>query len=222
MRTAEACGDGAEFFTPASPTASVALNDVPPDLVRRCRAGEQRAFDQLFGMIHQDLFRWAFSMLRNEEDALDVTQECMTRIFRHLPNLKEDAKFPGWASRLLMNQVNTFRVKRKKNQTDEWEDGYDTEDAQLPMQGKAGANPRKAAEKQEVYRQVNEAIAELPTQQRLCVLMFDVQNRSIKEIATELECSEGAVKFNIFQGRRKLREALGHYVDADGNLNLTE
>ncbi|MEO8377143.1 MAG: sigma-70 region 4 domain-containing protein, partial [Candidatus Sumerlaeota bacterium] len=62
----------------------------------------------------------------------------------------------------------------------------------------------------------------LPPRQRNAVLMFDVNNKSIKEIATELGCSEGAVKFNIFQGRRKLRALLENYVDQHGNLSLSE
>lgn len=173
-------------------------------------------------MIHQDLYRWAYSLVRDEDDAMEVVQDCFLRIFRHLNRLQDSKKFPHWVSRLLMNQTNTFRVKKRRGQTEELEEGFDVEEDALPIQGRAGPNPRKAAEKEEVFRHVNEAIRELPPRQRTAVLLFDVQGRSIREIADELGCSEGAVKFNIFQGRRKLRALLENYVDQDGKLSLTE
>jgi RNA polymerase sigma-70 factor (ECF subfamily) len=200
----------------------VALSDVPASLVDRCRTGDSAAFDELFTMIHQDLYRWAYSLVRDEDDAMEVVQDCFLRIFRHLNRLQDSKKFPHWVSRLLMNQTNTFRVKKRRGQTEELEEGFDVEEDALPIQGRAGPNPRKAAEKEEVFRHVNEAIRELPPRQRTAVLLFDVQGRSIREIADELGCSEGAVKFNIFQGRRKLRALLENYVDQDGKLSLTE
>lgn len=173
-------------------------------------------------MIHDDLFRWTFSLVRNEDDALEIMQECFLRIYRHLHRLQDSNKFAQWVSRLVINQTNTYRVKRRKNQTEELEEGFDVDERALPLQGTSAANPRKAAEKEEVFRKVNEAITELPPRQRLAVLRFDVQGQTIREIAEELGCSEGAVKFNIFQGRRKLRVLLENYVDPDGNLDIME
>jgi RNA polymerase sigma-70 factor (ECF subfamily) len=200
----------------------LALSDVPTALIERCKAGEPGAFDELFTQIHDDVFRWAFSLMRDEDDALEVMQECFIRIFRHLPKLADSSKFPQWVSRLVVNQANTHRVKRTKNQTEELDERFDVEDANLPLHGRAGANPRKAAEEQEVFDRVNAAIRELPPKQRQAVLMFDVQGKSIREIAESFECSEGAVKFNIFQGRRKLRQLLEDYVDDKGHLNHLE
>ncbi len=200
----------------------VALSDVPVSLIERCRAGEPGAFDELFSFIRDDLFRWTFSLVRNEDDALEIMQECFLRIFRHLHRLQDPNKFAQWVSRLVINQTNTYRVKRRKSQTEELEEGFDIQEGALPLQGKGVPNPRKAAEREEVFRKVNEAIAELPPRQRLAVLLFDVKGKSIREIAGELECSEGAVKFNIFQGRRKLRGMLQNYMDRHGNLDLME
>jgi len=200
----------------------LALSDVPAQLVDRCRTGDSAAFDELFTMIHDDLFRWTYSLVRNEDDALEIMQECFIRIFRHLGRLEDSKKFPHWVSRLVINQVNTFRVKRRKNQTEELEEGFDVEEGALPLQGAAAPNPRKAAAHNEILAKVNLAIGELPPRQRTAVLLFDVKGYSIRQIAEELSCSEGAVKFNIFQGRRKLRLLLGEFVDKDGKLSLTE
>ncbi len=200
----------------------MALSDVPPALVARCRNGNRGAFDELFTMIHDDLLRWAYSMVRNEDDALEIMQECFMRIFRHLQRLEDPKKFPQWVSRLLVNQTNTFRVKKRRNQTEELEEGFDVDEGAMPLQGTAGVNPRKAAERNEILGKVNEAIRHLPPRQRTAVMLFDVKGLSIRDIAEHLGCSEGAVKFNIFQGRRKLRNLLETYVDKDGKLILSE
>jgi RNA polymerase sigma-70 factor (ECF subfamily) len=200
----------------------VALSDVPAELVDRCKQGDPGAFDELFTLIHEDLYRWAYSMVRNEDDAMDVAQDCFLRIFRHLGRLQDSRKFAQWCSRLLVNQANTFRVRRRKHQTEELEDGFDVGEESLPLQGRAAPSPRTAASQREVLEQVNAAIRELPPRQRTAVLLFDVKQMTIREVAEQLGCSEGAVKFNIHQGRRKLRVLLGNLVDKDGNISLPE
>ncbi len=190
----------------------MALNDVPADLVRRCRKGDQAAFDELFSMIHQDLYRWLYSMLRNEDDAQEAVQECFLRIFRHLHSLGDDSKFASWVGRLLVNYANTYRTRSARKRFEELDPAIEVGEGQLPIQGKGGRDPRSAAEEREVFQRVNEAIAHLPPRQRTAVMLFDVQGHSIAEIARQLGCSEGAVKFNIFQGRRKLRALLADLV----------
>lgn len=198
----------------------MALSDVPVELILRCQEDEPGAFDELFGMIHQDMFRWIFSLLRDEDDTQEVLQECCVRIYRHLPRLQDPKRFGAWASRMIVNQVNTFRVKARKTRLEALEEGVEATEDALPLQGAAPADPRTSAERSEVYRDVNRAIRELPPRQRTAVLLFDVKGWSIRQIAEELDCSEGAVKFNIFQGRRKLRNLLQEYVDDQGKLRF--
>lgn len=186
----------------------MALSDVPASLVARCRRGEEAAFDELFAAIHEDLARWFFSLLRNEEDAQEAVQECFVRIFRHLHTLEDPAKFSSWVGRLVVNLANTSRTRAGRHRMESLEPGIEVDNDQLPLQGRGPADPREAASRTEILRRVNEAVTHLPPRQRTAVMMFDVQNIPIARIAEELGCSQGAVKFNIFQGRRKLRELL--------------
>ncbi len=196
----------------------MALKDVPAELVDRCRRGEDAAFDELFVAIRDDMFRWIYSMLRNEDETEEVLQECCVRIFRHLPRLKESSRFGSWAARMIVNQVNTRRVKVRRTRLDHLEEGIEAQEESLPLQGSVGrVNPRTAASRSQVLDHVNRAISDLPPKQRTAVMLFDIQGWSIRQIAEELGCSEGAVKFNMFQGRRKLRERLGQFVDGEGN-----
>ena len=77
--------------------------------------------------------------------------------------------------------------------------------------GKSQADERNTMRK-EMMESINRHIASLPSKQRLAVLLFDVEGLSIKEVAEELGCSEGAVKFNIHEGRKKLKAVLGPLV----------
>lgn len=197
----------------------MALKDIPVDLIIRCQALDSRAQEELFTLIREDLFRWIYSMVRNEEDALELLQECCLRMFRHLPNLNAPEKFAGWTSRLVVNQVNTWRVKSRKTSHEELLDGIEVENENLPIQGgKQAPDPRTALSRKQLRSIVNNAINELPPKQRIAVELFDVQQHTIKQIAELQECSEGAVKFNIFQGRRKLRELLTPLLSETGQF----
>ncbi len=200
----------------------MALADIPPALVVRCQKGDEAAYDELFRAIRDDLFRWIFSLVRSEDDTEEILQECLIRIFRHLPRLHDPARFAAWTSRMVVNQVNTWRVRARKTRLESLEEGWEAPREALPLQGTSGASPRAILAREEVRRDVNAAITQLPPRQRTAVMLFDVQGWSIRQIATELDCSEGAVKFNIFQGRRKLRVLLTNQLDAQGNPDLTE
>ncbi|MBI5155084.1 RNA polymerase sigma factor [Candidatus Poribacteria bacterium] len=194
----------------------MALADVPAELIERCQRGVAGAWDELFLAVRDDLFRWIYSLVRSEEDAQEILQDCCVRIFRHLPSLKDPARFGSWAGRMVINQVNTWRVRSRRTRLESLDESWEVPNEAMPIQGAAGPNPRRAASRAEVLRDVNRAIAELPPRQRTAVLLFDVKGWTIKEIAEKLGCSEGAVKFNIFQGRRKLRGLIECHVDDAG------
>src|SRR5690606_23567700 len=125
--------------------------------------------------------------------------ECFIRVYRHLHHLADDRKFAGWIGRMVVNLANTWRTRTNKTRFEELEPAIDVTEDQLPIQGKGSANPRVAAERAEILERVNEAITHLPPRQRTAVMLFDVKGQSIAEIANQLGCSQGAVKFNIFQ-----------------------
>ncbi len=200
----------------------MALADVPVELIERCQKGEQTAYDELFQLIHEDLYRLIFSMVRHEDDTYEIMQESFIRIFRHLPRLKESKKFKSWVSRLVVNQTHTHWSRSNRRRADSLDDILEAPDTSLILEDPQDKDPRRHSAKKELYENVNEAIRELPPRQRTAVMLFDVKGFTIREIAEKLECSEGAVKFNIFQGRRKLRELLTEYLDEHGKIDLTE
>lgn len=200
----------------------MAIEEVSAELIARCQRNDPGSHDQLFTLIQQDLYRWIISIVRNPDDADEIFQECCIRMLRHLPRLKEPAKFPAWLSRMVVNQSCTYRSRAGKRQTLPLEETYDIPNESLVAQSSAPEDARKAIYRKEVFAEVNSALAQLPPRQKAAVMLFDVENRSIKEIAAIMECSEGAVKFNIHEGRQKLRQLLGHHLDASSDRIVIE
>lgn len=192
------------------------LSDFDLGLVTRCQSGEAGAFDVLFGTVGSDLYRFILSILRNHDDADDVYQEVLIRIHRHIRGLKSAQKFASWARQISVNQCHTHRARAARKSHVSWdalEDPPPIEETVWQPQGVE--TPRQAALRAEVRGKINDAIADLPPRQRTCLAMFEVEGQSIREIAEQLSCSEGAVKFNLHQARKKLQGSLKGYLNSD-------
>jgi RNA polymerase sigma-70 factor (ECF subfamily) len=190
----------------------VALQDVPIELVVSCQQGDQFAFEQLVARIGPDLYKMIFAQVRDHDDTDEILQECLIRIYKHLPTLREVAKFPGWISRMIINQCHSHRLKRSRTAMESTDDVVEISDRDVMWQNPHAGNPRKVLMRKEIQAEINQAIRNLPPRQRSAIVLFEVEGHSIREIAGVMECSEGAVKFNIHQARKKLKASLRQYV----------
>lgn len=190
----------------------MALQDVPPELVSRCRQGDVVAFEQLVGQIGPDLYKMIFAQMRNHDDTDEVLQECLIRIYKHIGSLREVRKFPGWVSRMLINQCHSHRLKRSRTAMESTDDAYEVKDQEVMWNSPHQSNPRSLLMRKEVMADIDRAIHQLPPRQQSAIVLFEIEGMSIREIAEVMRCSEGAVKFNIHQARKKLKASLRQYV----------
>lgn len=190
----------------------MALQDVPIELVTRCQQGNQAAFEELVGRIGPDLYKMIFAQVRDHDDTDEILQECLIRLYKHLPTLREVVKFPGWVSRMIVNQCHSHRLKRSRTAMESTDELVEIQDREVMWQNPHTGNPRKDLMRKEVLADINEAIRELPPRQRSAIVLFEVEGYSIRDVAEAMNCSEGAVKFNIHQARKKLKSSLRQYV----------
>jgi RNA polymerase sigma-70 factor (ECF subfamily) len=191
----------------------VGFADLDSALVTQCQRGAVGAFEALCTAVGADLHRYICSVLRDHDDADDVYQEVLIRIHRHLPSLKEVGKFPGWAKRIAVNQCHTHRSRAARKSMSSWDALEDPPPIEQTVWDPNGAEtPSQAILRQEMGATIGRAIAALPPRQRTCVTLFEVEGNSIREISTLLGCSEGAVKFNLHQARKRLQESLKGYL----------
>jgi RNA polymerase sigma-70 factor (ECF subfamily) len=113
---------------------------------------------------------------------------------------------------MIINQCHSQRHKRARNAMESTDEVFEVKDLDVMWRNPHDSNPRKTLMRKEVLREINEAISQLPDRQRSAIVLFEGEGLSIREVAQVMECSEGAVKFNIHQARKKLRASLRQYV----------
>lgn len=191
-----------------------------PDLetVRRAIAGERDAFDRLVVDHHERVFRVAFRLLGNRSDAGEVTQDAFLKVWEKRDTLQKPEAFVGFLLRIANNLALNKRRSRKLRQTAMMDDEETGSPSQAFESGvrtsgesmqRGEDDPVRRLESRELQEKLSEAIASLPEKQRLALLMFTQENRPQKEIADELGYSVEAVKWHVFQARKKLKEMLG-------------
>lgn len=190
----------------------MALSQVSPELIDACRGGDKVAVEQLIAEISPDLYRIIFSILRDHDDTDEVLQETLIRLFRYIGALKEINRFPAWVMRIAVNQVQTFRVRKNRSQFYEIEDSREISNSAVVLAGEGPEDPCEKLMREQMRTEIVSAMESLPERQRMATVLFEVEGLSIKEVAAAMQCSEGAVKFSIHEGRKKLKRRLFHLV----------
>jgi RNA polymerase sigma-70 factor, ECF subfamily len=184
----------------------------------RFQAGDQGAFEELVrrnaGKIHGLVYRF----LGGPSLVEDITQEVFLRIHRTAPRYQPSAKFSTWLYRIVANLCfNAMRSRRKGHDRQmRWTDDEDAEAffGSLPDVRRPG--PTQLLDQAELQQRVAEAVAGLPENQRVAIVLNKFEGKSYDEIAEVLECSGMAVKSLLSRARRNLRTSLGGYVRPGG------
>ncbi len=180
-------------------------------LLPRCLAGDSEAREALVLAVQNRVFYHCKKMLRNEDDALDATQEILITVLTKLDSLKEPAAFWGWLSTITANYCrNTLRRGPREVQIPEDEEGnslldtFETLDEQTV--------PDKAMDSEESRRMIMGLIDGLPEAQRLCVLMYYYDEMGVKDIAAALDTSEGTIKSRLNYARKAIKDGVDRYA----------
>jgi RNA polymerase sigma-70 factor (ECF subfamily) len=179
-------------------------------LIERCRAGDVAAFEPLVEKYRQRVWRLAYNLLRDREEAWDVAQEAFIRAYQALPSFRGQSAFYTWLYRIVMNVAadrarsrgargRAFGTERVPEE--EW-------DRVLPDQNPAEEAPDAAAARREQRRKIDQALGTLPEHHRKIVVLSDLEGLSYREIADTLEIPMGTVMSRLHNARKRLREAL--------------
>jgi RNA polymerase sigma-70 factor, ECF subfamily len=176
--------------------------------VARVRAGDADAFRALVERHGRSLFRLAFRMTGNEQDAEDVVQETFLRAYRQIARFDERSSFGTWLYRIAANcSLDTIRSRKRRSEqlAPEGEPRGEEIVASLPC-GSPG--PEREALSSEVRGRVAEAMEELSATERTAFVLRHFEGLSIEELSRVLECHPGAAKHSVFRAVQKLRRAL--------------
>src|SRR5437879_7124591 len=172
-------------------------------VLARARQGDSEAFRALVERHSRSLFKLAFRMTGNEQDAEDVVQESFLRAYRHLGRFQARADFGTWIYRIVANcSVDLLRERQTRRDRPRGELLITAaEQSDRP-------NPERLAESAEIERRVRQALEDLTALERAAFTLRHYEGRSIHEIAETLGLGASAAKHSVFRAVSKLRIAL--------------
>jgi RNA polymerase sigma-70 factor, ECF subfamily len=182
--------------------------------VARARTGDSDAFRVLVERHSRALFRLAFRMTGNQQDAEDVVQESFLRAYKQLAKFDERATFGTWLYRIAANcslDLVRSRKRRSEHVATVGEEGAEEIVLQLPTHD---PTPERVALSGEVRERVLEAMQELSANERTAFVLRHFEGMCIEEVSRVLECQPGAAKHSVFRAVQKLRRSLEPLVSA--------
>lgn len=197
--------------------SSTAPPQPPPDdarddeaLVEAFCRGDEQAFVALVDRYKHRLFRIALSVVRSHDDAEDVLQDALIKVYHSLPDFRSASKVYTWLYRIVMNKAIDY-VRRRPQITREPQEEmlHELPDVTHDSQ------PDVAALRTELHDVIFDAIDTLPEKQRRVILLREVENLSYAEIADIVGCSEGTVMSRLYYARERVREVITPYLAED-------
>ena len=174
------------------------------ELVRASQRGRANCYEELVFRHRDKIYARAFSMLRNEEEALDISQEAWIKGWQRLKQFKRAASFTTWMTRITINLCLDFLRKRKRQATDSLEK-IDEEgggiERRMPVET---FNPTEDMEREELREEIDSAMEKLSYEHRTVLLLHEFEGMEYKEIAKAMHCSIGTVMSRLFYARRRL------------------
>lgn len=184
--------------------------ELDADCIRRILAGERHLFHDLIRPCERPIYFLLLSLLRNETEAEDAAQETAIKVYLNLKNFRGDAQFRTWVLSIARNEglgrlrkAGTRREDSLEAETDEQTGDYTP--AILTSWREV---PSEALERQELGTILRKAIEGLPAIYRNVVLLRDIEEMDVRETASALGITEGAVKVRLHRARALLQRDL--------------
>ena len=184
---------------------TTALDEV---LVKAAQKGDMVAFEQLVARHRDKIYARAFSMLRNEDDATDISQEAWVKGWQRLVQFQGEASFATWMTRIVINLCldQLRKLKRvRADSIDQLEEELGGVERQMPV---LNPNPTERLERNELRQKIDRALAQLSYEHRTVMVLHEFEELEYKAIAKKMGCSIGTVMSRLFYARRKMAALL--------------
>ena len=182
-------------------------------LLDRCKAGESAAWDTLIRKYEKSVYKFAYSLCRNHEEAGDIAGQVFLRLYQNLHTFRNEASFTSWLFRIVRNTYLDLCVRPAHRSHLSLDAGTDSE----PTAGRDIMDPSPSPEtlcmENEVSQMLAKAIMHLPAYQRQVLRMYHTEGKSYDEIAEATGLSIGTVKSRLNRARTMLRERLAPFQE---------
>lgn len=178
------------------------------ELVGLARNGDRQAFEELVTRHRDKVFARAYSMVRNADDATDLSQEAWIKAWRRLRQFHGDSSFATWLTRIAINVCLDFLRRQKRARFESTETLEETIGGVERLLPPVDIDPLEGLEREELRKRIDAAMAELSDVHRTAIVLHTFEGLEYKEIAKRMGCSLGTVMSRLFYARRRLAALL--------------
>ena len=179
-------------------------NETDLRLVKRVQQGDKTAFDALVLKYQSRIVNLVSRFVRNQADALDVTQDAFLKAYRALPNFRGDSAFYTWLYRIAINTAKNYLAVQARRSSDKEQDFSEIEQIDGNHALKEYATPEHLLLRDEIQATVIAAIEDLPKDLRMAITLREIEGLRYEEIATVMDCPIGTVRSRIFRAREAI------------------
>lgn len=190
-------------------------------LIRQAKRGDERAFRMLMEKYRRRVYAVAYGMVRDREEALDISQEVFIKVYRYLGTFQGSSSFYTWLYRVTVNLSIDHIRRRSRRDSLEFDDAIrrrepdDTEALVTPSF--LDSNPLRAAGRRELSERIQQALDTLSEAHRAVLVLREIEGLSYSEIARTLKIHKGTVMSRLHHARRNLQAALRDYLRERGD-----
>jgi len=177
-------------------------------LVRAAQKGDMGAFEELVARHRDKIYARAFSMMRNEEEAIDLSQEAWVKGWQRLAQFQGESSFGTWMTRIVINLCLDQLRKQKRHRTESIEAMDDETGGVERHMPPITINPTAGLERNELRQRIDKALGQLSYEHRTVLVLHEFEEMEYKEIAKTMNCSIGTVMSRLFYARRKMAALL--------------
>ena len=182
------------------------------ELVMAARQGDTMAFEELVARHRDKVYARAYAMMRNEDVAIDISQEAWIKGWQRLKQFQGESSFGTWITRVVINLCLDQLRKQKRQRTESLEALQEEfgDVAEMPV---ITHNPSAGLEREELRQKIDRALDRLSYEHRTALILHQFQEMEYKEIAKAMGCSVGTVMSRLFYARRRMAALLAGLKD---------
>jgi len=176
-------------------------------MIEKVLGGQTETFHELIRPYERSVYLMALSLLHNEAEAEDASQEAFIKAYRHLGKFRSESRFSTWLISIVLNEARGRLRNKKPGLTDSIDD--DSEGSVTPAQLTDWREiPSESLERQEVRTLIRRALTELPIAYREVFVLRELEERNVQETAETLGITIASVKMRLHRARLMLQKQL--------------
>ena len=185
-------------------------------LVNHAKSGDTQSFEELVSRYRDRVYARAFSIMRNEDLAIDLSQNAWIKAWQRLEQFHGDASFVTWLNRIITNLCLDELRRQKRLKTDSIEE---IQEETGPVENRMEIqdfDPIAKLNQQELRERIDDAMDKLSVNHRTVLLLYEYEQLEYKQIADQMDTTIGTVMSRLFYARKKMASLLGEALKKDG------